>query len=78
MREKNRYIVITFHTTAEAIAMEKFCNQQSIPGRLIPVSREISVGCGLSWRLKKEDFQTFQKKMEEAELECEQVVELML
>lgn len=49
MRKKERKLVITFHTTAEAIAMEKACREDGRPGRLIPVPREISSGCGLSW-----------------------------
>ena len=54
MRNKERKLVITFHTTAEAIAMETLCRQQDIPGRLIPVPRQISAGCGLSWSMPPE------------------------
>ena len=49
MRKKELKLVITFHTTADAMAMEKLCRQKSIPGRLIPVPRILSAGCGLSW-----------------------------
>lgn len=41
--------MITFHTTADAMAMEKACRELGVPGRLIPVPREISAGCGLAW-----------------------------
>lgn len=51
MRKKERRLVITFHTTAEAIAMETICRNEGIPGRLIPVPRQISAGCGLSWSM---------------------------
>lgn len=51
MRKKEQKLVITFHTTAEAIAMETVCRREGIPGRLIPVPREISAGCGLSWSM---------------------------
>ncbi|HBE84837.1 MAG TPA: DUF3343 domain-containing protein [Lachnoclostridium sp.] len=51
MRKKEQKIVITFHTTAEAIAMESQCQKEGIPGRLIPVPRQISSGCGLSWAM---------------------------
>ena len=78
MREKHLYIIITFHTTAEAMAMEKFCDEEHIPGRLIPVPREISAGCGLSWRMKPEELLLFQDKMEVSGLKYEQVTELML
>lgn len=49
MRAKEQKLVITFHTTAEAIAMEKAFKCSEIPGRLIPVPRCISSDCGLSW-----------------------------
>lgn len=49
MRKKELKLVITFHTTADAMAMEKACKENGAPGRLIPVPREISAGCGLSW-----------------------------
>ena len=49
MRKKELKLVVTFHTTADAMAMEKACKEHSTPGRLIPVPRSISAGCGLSW-----------------------------
>ena len=50
MREKKLYLVITFHTTAAAMAMERLCREQALPGRLIPVPREITADCGMAWR----------------------------
>lgn len=49
MREKKLQLVVTFHTTADAMAMEQACKEQQAPGRLIPVPRAISAGCGLAW-----------------------------
>lgn len=49
MRAKELKLIITFHTTADAMAMEKACKEANAPGRLIPVPRLISSGCGLSW-----------------------------
>ena len=46
MREKELRLVVTFHTTADAMAMEKACREQ---GRRIPVPRSVSAGCGLAW-----------------------------
>lgn len=51
MREKEQKMVVTFRTTAEAIALEAQCLKEGIPGRLIPVPRQISSGCGLSWAM---------------------------
>ena len=49
MRAKEQRLVVTFHTTAEAIAAEKEFKQNQVSGRLIPVPRQISAGCGLAW-----------------------------
>ena len=48
MRKKELKLVVTFHTTADAMAMEKACKEKGAEGRLIPVPREISAGCGLA------------------------------
>lgn len=49
MRKKEMKLVVTFHTTADAMATERVCLDEKFPGRLIPVPRTISAGCGLSW-----------------------------
>lgn len=49
MIPKHERLIITFHTTTAAMAMEEFCRRQNLPGRLIPVPGTISAGCGLAW-----------------------------
>lgn len=49
MRKKEEKLVVTFHTTTDAMGMEKYCKQKNVPGRLIPVPKAISAGCGLAW-----------------------------
>lgn len=48
IRQENK-LIITFHTTAEAMAMEEACKERCAQGRLIPVPRSITAGCGLAW-----------------------------
>ena len=50
MREKTPALIVTFDTTAAAMAMESFCLAHRLPGRLIPVPRAITAGCGLAWK----------------------------
>ncbi len=50
MIERKTYLVVTFHTTAAAMALEKLCHEQGIGGRLIPVPRAITADCGMAWR----------------------------
>ena len=55
MREKRLYLVITFHTTSAAMAMESLCAEKGLPGRLIPVPREITAGCGMAFRAEVQE-----------------------
>ncbi len=49
MRKKERRLIVAFHTTHDAMAFEDFCGARGAEGRLIPLPREISAGCGLAW-----------------------------
>ena len=54
MREKKQWLIVTFYTTSAAMAAEKACEQAGLPGRIIPVPREITADCGLGWRTPPE------------------------
>lgn len=49
MIKKTEKMVVTFHTTTDAMAMERVCREHGVTGRLIPVPRMISADCGLAW-----------------------------
>lgn len=66
MRIRKTYIVLSFRTTLEAMEWEKQCLANNVPGRLIPLPREISAGCGLAWRMLPEDFEQRQHKLDAA------------
>lgn len=55
MRQKQPALVVTFSTTSEAMAAEKYSGERGLPGRLIPVPREITAGCGLAWKAPPEE-----------------------
>ena len=55
MLKKKLSLILTFATTTQAMAVEAFCHRQGLPGRLIPVPREITAGCGLSWKALPEE-----------------------
>lgn len=68
MRQKLPTLIISFSTTTEAMAAEKFCTENALPGRLIPLPGEISAGCGLAWKAKPEDGETLLSAFENAEI----------
>ncbi|MDO5336730.1 MAG: DUF3343 domain-containing protein [Eubacteriales bacterium] len=78
MRQKRKYRVLTFRTTSQAMAMEKFCTQNHVGGRLIPVPVEISAGCGLAWRMEPLEYLDFLKKYPDKEQEFQQAIEILL
>ena len=58
MIPKQDRLVITFYTTTDAMAMEHLCQEQKADGRMIPVPRSISAGCGLAWSAPPESEKT--------------------
>lgn len=54
MIRKSEKLVITFHTTTAAMAMERVCKVNSADGRIIPLPCSISADCGLAWCAKPE------------------------
>ena len=72
MLKKKPTLILTFDTTTQAMAVEKFCAQQNLPGRLIPVPREITAGCGLSWKAMPEEKDLLLTALTEAGLQWAQ------
>ena len=78
MRKKVMKLVVTFHTTSDAMAMEKICKERSVPGRLIPVPRAISAGCGLSWCAPLDQRDALKEIMDSVGLKEEEMHECMV
>ena len=77
MRKKELKLIITFHTTADAMAMEKVCKEADAPGRLIPVPRVISSGCGLAWCAELSEREVLLSVMNKVGLKEEDIHECM-
>lgn len=58
--------------------MEAFCKQNGIPGRLTPVPRRLSAGCGIAWRMEPEVYAQNRSLLESCAVEIEQSEELVL
>lgn len=78
MRKKELKLIVTFHTTADAMAMEKACKEAAVEGRLIPVPRVISAGCGLAWCASLESRNHIVKVMENVGIKEEEIQECMV
>ena len=78
MKKKELKLVVTFHTTADAMAMEKACKEQEVPGRIIPVQLAISAGCGLSWCAGLSDREQIMAMMKKTGIEEEEIHECLV
>ena len=77
MRQKEWKLIITFHTTADAIAFEKACKANGKPGRMIPVPREISAGCGLAWATVPTERDGMEEFLAEQKIAYEEMTKLL-
>lgn len=48
-RIRTPHAVLTFASTADAMAVQAAADAGKVPGRVIPVPSAISAGCGLAW-----------------------------
>lgn len=78
MREKKLQLVISFESTANAMAVERFCMENGLPGRLIPVPKEITAGCGLAWKADITQKDELLKAFARENIEYDGVYELMI
>ncbi len=78
MIKKQLKLIITFRTTTEAMAMEQMCKTHELDGRLIPVPKSITAGCGLAWCAKLESREILMDQMKAFGVEAEGVYECMI
>ena len=71
MRKKEDALIITFLTTADAMALERYAGKKGLPGRIIPLPVQISAGCGLAWKAPPESGALWRRCLEEEGLRWE-------
>lgn len=78
-RVRKPALVVTFPTTAAAMACEQLCGEQGLPGRMIPVPGEISAGCGLAWKAAPQDREALATALEQGGVAVEgmDVIEML-
>ena len=78
MRQKEEKCVVTFRTTAAAMEMERACKAEGVPGRLIPVPRTITAGCGMCWSAPREAREAVEDLVMEAHLDVDGIYQVVL
>ena len=78
MGEKRPRLVVTFYTTAGAIATERLCRRLGLEGKLISVPRRITSDCGMAWSAPPALRETLESRLREAGIETAGFYELPL
>lgn len=78
MRKRELKVVVSFHTTTEALAMEEAGKAAGRDGRLIPVPRQITAGCGLAWCEVPEQRSSLEQLIRERRLKYDRICELVI
>ena len=78
MIKKQMKLVITFHTTTDAMAMEQMCKKEQADGRIIPVPRVISAGCGLAWCANLEGREELEELMKRKGITYQEIHECLV
>ena len=71
MRQRKPTLFFSFAATHGAMEAERLCRENGVPGRLVPVPRQITAGCGLAWMAEPEDREALLRFFAAAGLEYE-------
>lgn len=77
-RRKEERLVVSFHTTTDAMAMRQVGRTEGLQGRMIPIPRQISAGCGLAWSEPADNADALHRAIESHTLEYEMITPLEL
>ena len=75
---KKDCIIVAFDRTTDAMAMEKACMEDGVPGRISPMPPQISAGCGMVWKADPADKEAVLAEVEKIGLTPASVHQLML
>lgn len=78
MREKEQRLIVTFHTVTDAMAFEAAGKETGLSGRLIPVPRAVTAGCGLAWSEPPERRSDIEQLISSRSLAYEKLTELVI
>ena len=73
MRQKEERLIIAFRSTHDAIGFEEAAVKAGAKGRLIPLPKEISAGCGLSWSAPPDEKEALAAVLEQSGIEAQEM-----
>ena len=78
MIEKKLRLIISFNKTTDAMAFEECCLKNKIAGRLIPLPKVISAGCGLAWKCEVDKKAEMEQALSSLGITCEKMAEIVV
>lgn len=66
-------LYISFHVTADSIACRLACEENNIVGKLVPVPRSMSAGCGMAWKTEVAEEDIIRKLLGQKDIEWDQM-----
>ena len=78
MRVKTRQMLVTFSSAVQAMAFEQAAWEAGLSGRLIPVPKVITAGCGLAYKAPLEARDSVETLIREQGCSVEGIWELEL
>ena len=78
MRQRRLRCVVSFHTTAGAMAAERLCRKEGLEGKLISVPRSVTSDCGLAWSAPRELRESLEALLGSAGVETAGFYELLV
>jgi len=65
------WLFIAFSSTTAALQMEKAANAHNLPGKLVPIPRQLSATCGLAFRSEPAQKAALAALIQECNIETE-------
>lgn len=78
MKHRRLKTVLGFFTTADAMETERVMRENGIGGRLIPIPREMSAGCGMAWAMECAEYEEIPESVRRALPPPEQVCRILV
>ncbi len=78
MKGRTPCVVVVFGTTTDAMAMERAGRRCGLRGRLVPVPRQLSAGCGLAWREPADNEDALRRVIADEGVTCDALVKMEL
>ena len=76
MLKKKLKLIVTFHTSSEAMATEKACKDEGIIGQLISAPRELTADCGISYAAEVGDKDRIEELLNSKKIEYDRMLEI--